>query len=586
VLNKKLPLIPNKTYALEDIYTLSKTILNKMCWRFDVSGWVGNVPNLLRDAISNIPRFASLYSLLSEEQQEVLSFLCESAGRPVLVSEIKQHFSSTMPSMMLHTTLHNLVQEGWLLEGENPHALLAIAEFEMTLKVIPAFYSFLKAELPQEYQSTVQSGQYFSDLVEMAAFMYVEKPKLTIKGFMSKTVLRRLVSKLSEAATKEWEELAVENLYTNPMGMLLRGLQSMNAMQSTMSQVDHRYYDFDTNEWDNFIFSPPTHRLLQAMSLEFMKINTLKRGSLSFVASVFIHGAQLDGIWQTSGYLMMRSIIPASVIQFSERDPFSSEYWMESVLLEPMLYLGLFEKTQEKLATPWLHESQKVRCFWRLTPLGKCLGEWLAEQKNMGEVARLIENVDIFGKNVNIEFSGLFEKWSQVLPIELEQQLIIQPDLSFFVPRFAPPYVLWILSVFGTTEVQDYIYQGSFSRDSVLRALKGGVPITELFDVIADHSKVPPADNVVQALEHWCASYDRTIFAKTTILACDTPALATEIAAQSKLAPLVIGLIGPQTLLIKPEGEGPIRKWLEKKNWVPRPGVVHGDVLHQWLNKE
>ena len=52
-----------------------------------------------------------------------------------------------------------------------------------------------------------------------------------------------------------------------------------------------------------------------------------------------------------------------------------------------------------------------------------------------------------------------------------------------------------------------------------------------------------------------------------------------------ELAILIIGQIGPQTLLIKPEGEGIIRKWLEKKNWVPRPGLVGGDGLYKWLNK-
>jgi len=67
------------------------------------------------------------------------------------------------------------------------------------------------------------------------------------------------------------------------------------------------------------------------------------------------------------------------------------------------------------------------------------------------------------------------------------------------------------------------------------------------------------------------------------ILACDTPEMATEILAQSKLSNWVIGLVGPQVLLIKPDGEGAIRKWLEKKNWVPRPGVTAGEGLYTWL---
>jgi len=585
VLNRKLPLSLNKTYTLEDIHILSKTALNRMCWRFDVSGWVGNVPNLLREAISNIPHFIGLYHSLGKSEQMMLVFLCEYAGRPVAIEDVYQHFVDKIATKIVDHTINNLVQEGWLLEGDDPHNVLAILDFKDILKAVPAFNSFLKAQLPREHQATAQSGQFFSDLVEMAAFLYVEKPKLTAKGFMSKTVLRRLVSRLSLTATDDWEEAANENLYTTKMFMLLSGLQAMEALETAHDQIDNRYYDFDGEKWDDFIFSPPTHRLLAALSWEFSRMNVLKKGSLPFVASLLKHGAQLEGHWQTSAYLMMNSIVPESTVVFVQRDPFRSENWLESVVLEPLLYLGLFDKTAEKLDTPWLSEAQVVRTFWRLTPLGEALAKWLSNEKDGSTAMNLISKVDIVSKNVASEFATLFEAWQLILPAELEEQLIIQPDLSFFVPRYAPPYLIWILSVFGTTQIQDYVYQGSFSRDSILRALKGGVAVSELFEVIEDHSKVPPADNVIRALEHWCAAYDRTIFAKAVVLGCDTPEMAIEIAAQGKLATLIIGQIGPQTLLIKPEGEASIRKWLEKKNWVPRPGVVGGDGLYKWLNK-
>jgi len=584
VLNKKLPLELNKTYTLENIHMLSKTALNRMCWRFDVSGWVGNVPDLLREAISNIPHFIGLYQSLGRERQLILAFLCEYAGRPVAVKDVSKHFSDEISIETVRSTINDLVQEGWILEGDNPHNLLAILDFKAILKAVPAFTSFLKAELPREYQATAAEGQFFADLVEMAAFLYVEKPKLTAKGFMSKTILRRLVSRLSPAATEEWEEAANENFYTAKMFMLLRGLQAMNALETAIDQIDNRYYDFDAEKWDDFIFSPSTHRLLAAVSWEFFRMNALKKGCLPFVASLLKYAAQLEGRWQTSAYLMMSSIVPDSTVIFVHRDPFRSEEWLESVVLEPLLYLGIFEKTMEKLDTPWLNETQAFRTFWRLAPLGVALAEWMIKGGNvtMGQISK----VDIFSKSVSSEFAALFDTWQKILPAELEGQLIIQPDLSFFVPRYAPPYLIWILSVFGITQIQDYVYQGSFSRDSILRALKGGVAVGELFEVIEDHCKVAPAENVIRALEHWCAAYDRTIFAKTVVLACDTPEMATEIAAQGKLASLVIGQIGPQTLLIKSEGEGIIRKWLEKKNWVPRPGLVTGEGLYNWLNKK
>jgi hypothetical protein len=582
--NKKLPLSTDETYKLEDIYTLNRTALNKMCWLFDVSGWVGNVPNLLREAIFHIPRFAGVYQALREEQQRILSFLCESIGRPVNITHVYEYFSHTMEIKKLDSAIIDLVQQGWLLEGEKPHSLLAVPEFAYILEKMPAFYYFLETELPVEYQVTVGGGQYLSDLIEMAAFLYVEKPKLTIKGFMSKTILRRLVSRLSSVATQGWEETAEENAYTNTMRMLLGGLQEIGALQLVVDKGDHRCYHLNAEKWDDFIFSPASHRLLATLSWQITRINNRKGGSLSFVASLLKNAAQMEGRWQTGARLMMESIVAESTVVFSERDPFGSEEWLETFVLEPMMYLGLFEKTTAELPTPWLKEAQMPRPFWRLTPIGLGLVEWLFEQKDYSKALSQMVKMDLSAKDVEAEFYQLFDKWQKVLPPELDQQLIIQPDLSFLAPKTAPPYLLWMLSIFGNSELQDYVYQGSFSRESVLRALKGGVAISELFAVIKDHSKVLPAENVLTVLQQWAAAYDRTILSRATILACDSSEMMTEILAQSKLSQWIIGPLGSQALVIKSEGEGIIRKWLEKKNWVPRPGIVNGEGLYTWLS--
>ena len=251
-----------------------------------------------------------------------------------------------------------------------------------------------------------------------------------------------------------------------------------------------------------------------------------------------------------------------------------------------MMYLGFFEKTTAPVPAHWLSEGQMTRTFWRLTPLGLAMAEWLNEEKDSGKAISQLIKMDVFNKEVEGIFSILFSKWRLVLPAEFEQQLIIQPDLSFFVPRNSPPYLLWMLSVFGEMEIQDYVYQGIFSRNSVLRALKGGAAVSDLFAMLEDHSKVPPAENVLFILQQWVTSYDRTLFSRAMILACDNSEMAAEILAQNKFSQWIIGPIGPHTLVIRPEGEGVIRKWLEKKNWVPRPGVVTGECLYSWLTAE
>lgn len=582
LLNKRLSLEMDEKYTLEKIYALDKTALNKMCWLFDVSGWVGDVPRLLREAIFHIPRFAGVYQALNEEEQMIVEFLCDSAGIPVPVQQIYEKFTD-FSTTMVDTLVGNLVRQGWLLEGEKLQTLLILPEIKKTLDKMSAFYYFLEAELPASHLATVGGGQYLADLIEMAAFIYVEKPKLTVKKFIAKSTLRRLMSRLSEMVSNNWEEAAEENLYTSTMRILLSGLQEIQVLQLVVDKDEHCYYQLNVEKWDDFVFSSASHRLLAILSWQMTRINYHKGGSLPFVASLFKYAAQVEGCWRTGASLMMESIVAESTVLFSDRDPFSSEEWLESTVLEPMMYLGLFEKTTAELPTGWRKEEQMPRSFWRLTPLGLSIAEWLAEEKDAGKAINQLIKIDTFSKELDITFATLFDKWRKVLPVELEQQLIIQPDLTFFVPRSTQPYLLWMLSVFGETQIQDYIYQGAFTRNSVLRALKGGASVSDLFALIQDHSKVLPAENVLYNLQQWVAAYDRTLFSKAMILACDNPEMATEILAQSKFSKWVIGLVGPQTLLIRPEGEGIIRKWLEKKNWVPRPGVVSGERLYTWL---
>lgn len=60
---------------------------------------------------------------------------------------------------------------------------------------------------------------------------------------------------------------------------------------------------------------------------------------------------------------MKSSIVTDSTVVFDYKNPFRSEEWLESVVLEPLMYLGFFEQTTETLETPWLKNGQEIRNF-------------------------------------------------------------------------------------------------------------------------------------------------------------------------------------------------------------------------------
>jgi hypothetical protein len=288
------------------------------------------------------------------------------------------------------------------------------------------------------------------------------------------------------------------------------------------------------------------------------------------------------GHWYTATKLMSLTKCPTSDITLSKTDPFASEYWLQDKLLEPLLYWGLMEHHIAELPASWTKNQAAPRMFWRLTALGLTLGCWLKQHGTKSKVRQDLFNQQ-FQEKLSEPFKLLILEWDKLLLPEALQELIIQPDLSFIVPRNAPPYLIWLLSVFGNTQIQDYVYQGNFSRDSILQGLKTGMHIDNLISALKEHSKLPVASHVWQTLEQWSSAYGRTLLSQVLVLSCDSPEMATEIAAQSKLANTVLKQIGPQSLLIKAESEATIRKWLEKKNWVPLPGIADSQQLKNWL---
>lgn len=47
--------------------------------------------------------------------------------------------------------------------------------------------------------------------------------------------------------------------------MLLHGLKAIHAVELVADQIDSRYYEFNAERWDDFIFSAPHDRLLETL---------------------------------------------------------------------------------------------------------------------------------------------------------------------------------------------------------------------------------------------------------------------------------------------------------------------------------
>jgi hypothetical protein len=485
----------------------------------------------------------------------------------------------------LEEALTDLTKQGWLIQGASPTCWLAIPEICRVLPHIAAFLKFLLADLPPQTPAAgTCRDQWLTDLVELAAFMAVELPTLTNKGLLNKQAMRKLMPRLSPLVSADWENALTENRYTPLFGQLLSILDQIGALP-IVRLSEKPYYRFNHNKWYDFLFLPFPRRLLQVVVLWLTVVSSRQPNQLLDLYCLLRVAAEANGHWLTGARLISQLANTKFSANFSGQDPFAEEYWLQETLLEPLLDLGLMEQTQAQLPTPWSKTATGTRLLWRLSPRGLALANWFTKYNSISAAYQQLTTETTGSAAFSSQITSLLDQWTQLSPEEPDQELILQPDLSFIAPRTSHPFLLWTLSVFGETAVQDYVYQGSFSRTSILKALKANMTIEELTDTLADHCKIPPADNVWQTITSWSSAYDKTLLAHALLLACETPEMAVEIAAQTKLAAHILGQIGPQVLLISPQGETAIRKWLDKKNWVPRPGIASATTLQQWLTK-
>jgi len=575
---------PNKTYSLEDLYDLGHTTLHPLAYLFGLPPWsVEDLPKALRRRLLNLSIIHNIYSSLGAPEKAILEYLARHPGCPVLKAPIVDALAKSMPRRQIEQGLNFLTGKGWLISGANPETYLLVSEITLALPHLPTFHNLLIAEKPPDAISGLGSDDWLRDFVTVSSFLYTNRPKLTARRLINKQSLRRLMPKLSHAAAEEWESAYTEHCYPYFFNLILSMIWAM-AVPVEPGMADENTVPVSLEAVRKFLCQPPEYRLAAAVSRLVSHLANRNETNVVMLFDIFRAANPLGQRWQTAYSILEKCGNSEAEIRRRGNDPISAEAWVAGVFLKPLAYLGLTENGIGQVEASWVENGYIEREFWRLTPAGKAFARWLETIRQPFSLPAELSNVslpDAGGSNRRL--ADLLAAWREILPRDLERELIVQPDLSVIVPRTAAPWLLWVLTAFADIETKEYIYQGRFCRETVLSALKAGLSFTDLADALRRHSKIEPNEAVWRTLMNWAEAFDQTLFAKAVVLALATPEMAAETAAHTKLAAWIVGRSGPRTLIIVPEGEPAVRKWLEKKGWVPKPGFADGRELGAWL---
>ncbi|BBB90348.1 MAG TPA: helicase-associated domain-containing protein [Methylomusa anaerophila] len=589
---------PKKVVALKTggIYTiemLAKTNMNALgniAYLFCGFDWYRS-PNLiecLRAGINDYAAFFAPFSRLEPISKTVLASLSSQPGKAVQVKDLSGKLGEEQPAKV-EKAVRILINKGWLIEGadEGEQVVLLLPEIARQIRWLSDYERFFLAEQPVLSCTSAAAPVWQQDLIETAAFILTEKPKLTNQRLMNKSALKRLLTRLNPAAAQGWESALLNNRYPVPLWMLLYLLQAVGALTE---QVDGnaRWLNLNVDKWLDFLRIPFHLRLLAAF-LAYLNVVHRYAGfggvrlALALIQeSTYIKG---HGVSPVSLYKRISQLDNLSNMAYGDYD--RQEQYLSAWFMEPLRSLGLYASWEVSLPTPWAKQQERLRSLWYLTDLGKVAGRIVkardkkAVEQHFSQYFGVIDEV-MEGKLTNAG-EGLVSSWEALLPPCLDNELILQNDMTFIVPQNAPPELIWLLSVFGSGENQQYVIIGKFQKETVVRALKAGIKLDNLQQAITAQSKSPPPGILLSMLEEWGASYGRAIVGKSMIVACDTSEDAAELAVQTRLAGVILGQVGLRTILIKEEGEAVVRKWLERKGRVPPPGVAGGAEIIEWL---
>lgn len=160
----------------------------------------------------------------------------------------------------------------------------------------------------------------------------------------------------------------------------------------------------------------------------------------------------------------------------------------------------------------------------------------------------------------------------------IHDRFLLQATFELIATRPVESRILWTLELLGDLVGRtDRTLTYRLSRQSVYRALKGGMTGEAMLAFLQSHSSTGVPQNVAFDLTAWAQSYGQVYLQEVMLLRCSSPILAQQVRASRRTARYVLGELTPTDLIVDETQYAELLEALEADGLMPRPGVERSE---------
>ncbi len=151
---------------------------------------------------------------------------------------------------------------------------------------------------------------------------------------------------------------------------------------------------------------------------------------------------------------------------------------------------------------------------------------------------------------------------------------LLQATFEILASRPVPARVLWTLELMADLVGRtDRTLTYRLSRQSIYRALRGGMTGEQMLAFLREHSATGVPQNVEFDLRSWAEGYGQVYLQAVVLLRCANEILAEQVKASRRTSRFVLGELTPTDLVVAEESYKELLEALEADGLMPRPGL-------------
>ncbi|MCD1257924.1 helicase-associated domain-containing protein [Paenibacillus athensensis] len=157
------------------------------------------------------------------------------------------------------------------------------------------------------------------------------------------------------------------------------------------------------------------------------------------------------------------------------------------------------------------------------------------------------------------------------IPADAACRLYVQPDFELLLPPGVPLSVEWQIAAMAELQHSDELRVYRLTQEAFHRACERGGSAEAALALLARWNRAGQAlpEAVERALREWGEQYGKVRFQEVTLLVCDSPEMATALAASERCRPYLDEAVGERHFIVSRTALPALHKQLRLMGWTP-----------------